>query len=68
VDWLSGNRPLFSDPDTLGWHSHEWRLQGKALIENRLRAILRIGPVKRRLDRKSRSGRFELESQTLADF
>jgi hypothetical protein len=45
-----------------------WREQGKALIENRLRAILRIGPVKRRLDRKSRSGRFELESQTLADF
>jgi hypothetical protein len=27
VDWLPGNRPVFSDPHALGWHGLEWRLQ-----------------------------------------
>jgi hypothetical protein len=46
VDWLPGNRPVFSDPHSLSWHSLEWRLQAEARFQNsrvwiRYSAILR---------------------------
>jgi hypothetical protein len=43
---------VFCDPHTLGWHSLEWRLQVKALIENGLRGKSRIDTAKRKCRQK----------------